>query len=113
VTCYAAAAGIPVMLASFPHQQIEPGSPPAVLGQAAARLHLNRPLRPQVARAAATWPDTKGAEMAAQVTSVPGQAAQLIRTAMYRLLHLPEPTDPPPVRPVPRPAGIPTGQVAA
>jgi hypothetical protein len=113
VTCYAAAAGVPVLLASFPQAEIEPGSPPAVLGQVASRLRVGRPLGQQVARAAAIWPDPVRAEMAAQVTSVPGQAAQIIRATMYRLLRLPEPKDPPPVRPVPIAAGIPAAEIAA
>jgi hypothetical protein len=111
VTCYAAAAGVPVLLASFPRGEIEPGSPPAMLGRIAARLCLRRPLGPQLARAAAAWPHPGRAEAAAQVTSVPGQAAQIIRTAMYRLLRLPEPGAPPPVLAVPAPVVIPAREV--
>jgi hypothetical protein len=113
VSCYAAAAGVPVLLASFPRAEIEPGSPPALLGRVAGRLRPGRPLGPQVTRAAESWPESAGARMAAEVTSVPGQAAQIIRATMYRLLRLPEPTDPPQVRIVPAPAPIPAGEVAA
>jgi hypothetical protein len=107
VTCYAAAAGVPVLLPSFPRGEIEAGSPPAALGRIAGRLSPGRPLGPQLARAAAAWPDPGRAEAAAGVTDVPGQAARIIRTAMYRLLRLPEPTAPPSVTAVPVPVAIP------
>jgi hypothetical protein len=111
VTCYAAAAGVPVLLASLPQREIEPGSPPAVLGEMAPRLSLRRPLGPQLARAAAAWPDPGQAQATAQVTSVPGQSARIIRATMYRLLRLPEPEAPPPVLAVPAPVVIPAGEV--
>ena len=38
------------------------------------------------------------------MTAVPGQAAPLIRTVLYRPMNLPEPAAPPPVCPVPVPA---------
>src|SRR5260370_1371299 len=38
VTCYAAAAGVPVLLASYPDEEVEPGSPVSVLAQAAPRV---------------------------------------------------------------------------
>jgi hypothetical protein len=111
VTCYAAAAGVPVLLASFPREEIEPGSPSAELGEMAARLSLRKPLGPQLARAAAGWPSPGQARATAQVTSVPGQSARIIQTTMYRLLGLPEPEAPPAVLAVPPPVVIPTGEV--
>jgi hypothetical protein len=111
VTCYATAAGVPVLLASFPRGEIEPGSPPAMLGRIAGRLCPGRPLGPQLDHAAASWPDPRRAEAAAQVTSVPGQASRIIRATMYRLLKLPEPEAPPPIPAVPAPAGISFGEV--
>jgi hypothetical protein len=109
VTCYAAAAGVPVLLPSFPRGEIEADSPPAALGRIAGRLSPGRPLGSQLARAAAAWPDPGRAEAAARVTDVPGQAARIIRTAMYRLLRLPEPPAPPPVTAVPAPVVITAG----
>jgi hypothetical protein len=111
VTCYAAAAGVPVLLASFPRGEIEPGSPSAALGRIAERLRPSRPLGAQLASAAAKWPHPGRAEAAAHVTSVPGQAARIIRAAMYRLMRLPEPEAPPLVPAVPAAAGIAVSEV--
>ncbi len=45
VTCYAAAAGAPVLLASYPDEEAGPGSPVSVLAQAAPRLRPRQPSR--------------------------------------------------------------------
>lgn len=112
VSCYAAAAGVPVLLASFPGQEVEPGSPAAALDRLATRLCLDQAVEPQLGRAAAAWPAGAWPEMAAQVTSVPGQAAGLIREVMYRLMRLPEPEELPVVAPVPPPPVRLAGQQA-
>jgi hypothetical protein len=104
VTCYAAAAGVPVLLASFPRGEVEPGSPPAAIGRIAPALCPGRPLVPQLAQAATAWRG-HGTEAASQVTCAPGQSARIIRNVMYRLMKLPEPQSPPPVHAVPAPTG--------
>ena len=52
----------------------------------------------------AVAPAGRSAAVRAAMTAVPGQAARLIRTVMYRLMNLAEPAAPPPVCPVPVPA---------
>lgn len=107
--CYAACAGIPVVMASFPADEIEPGSPVAQLGEIAPRLMPGRPYAAQLEQAASTWKPEQYRAIRALVTDVPGQSARIIRSVMYRLLKLPEPAGSPPVCPVgaPRPVTLP------
>jgi hypothetical protein len=106
VTCYAAAIGVPVLLAAFPAEEVDPQSQVADLGKTARRLRLDRPLTVQLEEAKATWPPCARETIRAQVTDMPGQSAQLIRSVMYRLMKLPEPATEPEVRPVPLPVPI-------
>jgi hypothetical protein len=87
-TVYAAALGKPVLCTDLPISQLNPASPQAVLGVAAPRLVRGRPVEAQL-RAAAAWQQSlpKG-DIAARLTSRPGQAHQLFRREMYRLLGL-------------------------
>jgi len=106
VTCYAAAAGIPVLLASFPGDEVEPGSPVARLGDLAPRLRPGRRWAPQVEQAASLWSAAMHSAIRAQVTDVPGQSARIIRSVMDRLMKLPEPAHAPVIRPVPVPEAV-------
>jgi hypothetical protein len=104
VTCYAAAAGIPVVLAVFPAAEVDPRSQIAYLAKVAPRLRLNQPVAPQLGQAAAAWCPQLHAAIRARVTSEPGESARIIRAVMYQMMGLPKPTapcaDPEPV-PVP------------
>jgi hypothetical protein len=101
VTCYAAAAGIPVLLASFPAAEIEPGSPVAHLGKTAPRLRPDRPYAPQIERAASCWRLDQHSAIQALVSDIPGQSALAMRSLAYRLMKLPPPdAEPPILRPV-------------
>lgn len=108
-TCYAAGAGIPVLLASRGEGQVEPGSPVATLGEIAPGLrplHVGaRGYAAQIESAASSWRPEQHEQIRALVTDVPGQSARLIRSAMYRLMKLSEPDRPARTRlvPVPRP----------
>lgn len=98
VTSYAAALGRPVCLATFPDGAVRAGSVAHALAGAARRLEHGRPLREQLdrERLGDIGPDVVGA-----VTSRPGRAAGLLRSMLYRLLDLSEPSWParvPPVR---------------
>jgi hypothetical protein len=101
VTCYAAAAGIPVMLAAYPAREVDPRSQVASLSKVAPRLRLAQPLSPQLRRAMTAWHPPLHEAVHAAVTSAPGQAATMIRRVMYELIRLPEPPGPPEVTPVP------------
>jgi hypothetical protein len=104
VPCYAAAAGIPVVLAVFPAREVDPRSQVACLAKVAPRLRLNQAVAPQLDQAARVWRPEMHAAIHAKVTSAPGESSRIIRTVMYRLMGLPEPeascADPEPV-PVP------------
>jgi hypothetical protein len=103
VTCYGAAAGRPVLLASFPDEELDPVSTVASLGRIAPRLQPGRPVAPQLAEAMTAWTPARHRAIRARVTDVPGQSARLIRAVMYHLLDLAEPTVEPMTRPVPIP----------
>ncbi len=105
-TYYGACTGVPVLLATFAYEDVEPGSPVASLGRLAPRLRLDQPIAPQLETATADWPPGTSEAIRAQVTDAPGQSARIIRSVMYRLMKLPEPATEPEVRPVPLPEPI-------
>jgi hypothetical protein len=106
VTCYAAAAGVPVVLASHPATEIEPGSPVARLGKIAPRLRMDWPFEEQLARAVSTWRPEQHSAIQALVTDIPGQSASAIRAVMYKLMKLSVPAGEPPTGPVPVPRPV-------
>jgi hypothetical protein len=106
VTCYAASLGVPVLLAAFPEEDIEPGSLVADLGKIAPRLDVDQPIGPQLSRAVTAWSPDSSAAIRTRVTDVPGQSARIIRRLMYRMMKLPEPVTGPDIDPVPRPVVI-------
>jgi hypothetical protein len=110
VTCYAAAAGLPVVLGSFPVAEVEPGSQIDRLAKAAPKSRPGRPYAAQLAEVASAWSPQRHAAVRAIVTDIPGESAPVVRSLLYRLMKLAEPqTDPvvPPV-PLPRPVMLPT-----
>jgi hypothetical protein len=107
VTCYAAAAGRPVILASFPGEEVDPASAVAALGRLAPRLLAGEPVEPQLSEARARWTPARHRRMRGLVTETPGRAGELIRSLMYRMLELSEPPGAPAVLPVPDPRPLP------
>lgn len=107
VTCYAAAAGRPVALASFPEAEVDPDSAVAVLGRLAPRLRAGLPAESQLADAIARWTPARHRRMRGLVTGSPGRSGELIRSLMYRMLELAEPAQTPAVLPVPDPRPLP------
>lgn len=101
ITCYAAALGVPTMLAAFPDDDVVPGSAVALLGSRAPRLELGGPLEPQLA----SCPPGHGTGLRAALTSRPGRSAELLGRTMYELMDLPEPATPACPEPVPVPGG--------
>jgi hypothetical protein len=110
VTCYAAAAGLPVVLASRAEDEIEAGSAVAILGEIAPQLRPGLPYAAQLEQAASAWPPEQHGMIRALVTDAPGQSARIIRSVMYRLMNLPEPAAEPEVRPVPVPRPVTSDQ---
>src|SRR5690606_30263215 len=105
VTFYGAALGTHTMLGAFPHEDLDPDSPIAAFGRAAALLDEDRPLADQLAEDAARHRPDRFAACTSQLTSVPGGSAAALRTLMYRLMELDEPAGPvrtlPPETPAP------------
>ncbi|MFI6099202.1 hypothetical protein ACIA8G_26915 [Lentzea sp. NPDC051213] len=101
VTFYGAALGKPTLLAAWPEDAVDPASPVGMFIAAADRLDPSRPLGEQV-RAAIERGRTHE-EITRFTTSVPGEAARLLRTEFYRLLDLPEPETPALTRVIPLP----------
>ncbi len=90
VPFYGAALGRPLLLASFAHADLDPASPVAMLGRAAPRLDVSRPLPPQLHAAIDAGPPPEFGPITALASSAPGRAAELLRPRLYRLLGLAE-----------------------
>ncbi|HEY3606153.1 MAG TPA: hypothetical protein VGL06_01570 [Pseudonocardiaceae bacterium] len=91
VTGYAAACGIPTMLAAFPDDAVAPGSAIDALGKAAPRLSVRGSLRAQLSAAVDDFDSNQFALVTELVTSVPDKSATLLRRLFYQLMRLPEP----------------------
>jgi hypothetical protein len=88
---YGAAAGVPVVVAGFPGEDVFPGSASALLAELAPRWHADRPLADQLADAQAGYKSDIAARVAARLTSEPGNFNRNMRQLTYRLLGLSEP----------------------
>lgn len=112
VTYYAAAMGVPVVLAAFPEDDVVPGSHVARLGAVAPRLDWERPVEPQLDDAPHAFPPATRAALRDDLSSRPGESARILRREMYRLMRLSEPPGAPCVEPVPLPRPIEREQAA-
>jgi hypothetical protein len=88
---YASAAGLPVISAAFPEEDVAPGSAAALLAAAAPRLRADRPIERQLAEAAAGHSSELSRSVAARLTSEPGQFSGNMRRLIYRMLGLAQP----------------------
>ncbi|MET3426479.1 hypothetical protein BJ973_005691 [Actinoplanes tereljensis] len=87
VTAYGAAIGLPVLrVPASRATRTGPGSPQALVLDAATRLDLTGPLQRQLL---AVRP-IDHRRVAAAITSRPGRSGYLLRQTMYRLMRLPE-----------------------
>ncbi|WHM37869.1 hypothetical protein [Streptomyces sp. BPTC-684] len=110
VSYYAAALGLPVMLAAAAQDRLDPDAPLASFVRNAPRLDPHALLREQVEKVLAEHrPLTAPAEFA---TSAPGASAALLRRHFYTLMDLPEPTAPALLEPLPLPAYDPPRRTA-
>jgi hypothetical protein len=103
VTCYAAAIGRPVALASLAAEELDPACTVARLGRMAPRIRPGKDLTAQLGHVARAWTPARHRVIRDLVTSAPGRSAVLIRTLMYQLLNLAEPGSAAIARPVPAP----------
>ncbi|MFE1175192.1 hypothetical protein [Streptomyces sp. NPDC058773] len=101
VSYYAAALGIPVLLAATGEERLDPEAPLAAFVRDAPRLDPQGPLREQLADLMVRHrPRTGPAEF---ITSAPGASAELLRRHFYSLMDLPQPAAPPLLEPLPLP----------
>jgi hypothetical protein len=107
VTAYAAAIGIPVLLATFADEDVDLESPLRDVARIAPWHRAGQPVRSLLPEARAAWSTENSATIRARITDVPGQSARIVRRVMYQLLNLPEPVTEPTVCPVPVPAVVP------
>ncbi|HKN99524.1 MAG TPA: hypothetical protein VJX10_20555 [Pseudonocardiaceae bacterium] len=103
-TQYAAAIGRPIVLAAYPDGAVRPGSLADTVAAGVPRLDPGRPLPGQLEAAV-----PHGPRIRACLTSRPGQAAAILRRAMYRLLAIDEPPAPPAIPALPPPTPIRSG----
>ncbi|MFD8466248.1 hypothetical protein ACWEQJ_02940 [Streptomyces cyaneofuscatus] len=88
VSLYGAMTGVPVLMGNVPEADLDPGSPAAELASIAPRLHPDRPLHRQLARAATAYRTERYEQVAARITSEPGKFATRMRALIYRKLRL-------------------------
>jgi hypothetical protein len=100
---YSAAAGVPVVLGTFPGEDVAPGSAAALLAASAPRLRPGQPIARQLDEAVARHRAELSESVAARVSSEPGRFARNMRRLIYRTLELSQPTS----VPVTSPAGMP------
>ncbi|MEV8636038.1 hypothetical protein AB0395_30715 [Streptosporangium sp. NPDC051023] len=103
VTLYGAATGAPVMLAGFPHADVDPASALAKLAAVAPRVSRRGSLRDQLDRAAAEMRPGQYRTVTEHITSEPGRFDRNMRRLIYRLLDLRQPEPLPPTAPAPVP----------
>ncbi|MBV2355378.1 hypothetical protein KUM39_13520 [Streptomyces sp. J2-1] len=102
VPYYAAALGVPVLLADGGEDRLDPEAPLADFVRRTPRLDPHGSLRAQVEELVLKEDElTDAAEF---VTSVPGESALLLRRHFYELMDLPEPVAPALLEPLPLPA---------
>jgi hypothetical protein len=110
VSYYAAALGIPVMLAAAGQERLDPEAPLASFVRDAPRLDPHGLLRDQLERVLAEHRPLAGP--AEFTTSAPGGSAALLRRHFYTLMDLPEPDAPARLEPLPLPAYDPPRRTA-
>ncbi|HET6708822.1 hypothetical protein [Amycolatopsis sp.] len=91
VTFYAAALGVPVVLAVAPEHTVAPDSPIGLFLRRAPRLAGFDDLPGQLRTAVAGHDETRLADVTSLTTSLPGGSAARLRAVLYELLGLAEP----------------------
>ncbi|MFJ4679276.1 hypothetical protein [Kitasatospora sp. NPDC088783] len=94
VTLYASLTGARILLARFPHRDVNPHSPGVQLARTAPALDPAHPLDGQLAYADGVYRREAYAEIGARISSEPGAFLPRIRRLLYRVLGLGEPAHP-------------------
>jgi hypothetical protein len=111
VTRYGAAIGVPTLVTSASTDDVPDGGAAAALREICPTIDTEVSLAVQVERAITAHRAEDSVAFTRRLTSRPGRSAAILRTTMYRLLGLTEPTRAIPVSPVPLPTLLarPTG----
>jgi hypothetical protein len=105
VPFYAAALGVPLLLATAPAHTVDPASPIAKLLAVAPRLDPDADPAEQLRAAIRGHDPARYAAITALTTGEPGCGARILRTAMYETMGLPEPDEPADIDALPLPSG--------
>jgi hypothetical protein len=100
---YAAAAGVPVIIGTFPGEDIAPGSAAALLAASSPVFRLDEPIECQLACAIACHSPGLSQQVAARITSEPGRFRSNMRRLIYQMLGLTQPPSIPVTPSVPMP----------
>ncbi|MER8028968.1 hypothetical protein ABTZ78_08405 [Streptomyces bauhiniae] len=103
LTAYGALTEATLLLTPGPRRAVSATSPAALLAAAAPVLSPGHPLAEQLDYAACMRRPRQYDEVAASLSSVPGQFHRLMRSLIYRVLGLGEPAHPPAVGRLPSP----------
>ncbi|MFJ5882052.1 hypothetical protein [Kitasatospora cineracea] len=109
VTLYASLTGARILLARFPHRNVNPDSPGVQLARTAPALDPAHPLDRQLAYADGLYRPEAYAAIGARISSEPGTFLPRIRRLLYRVLDLGEPAHPAAEPPLAPPAPLFTG----
>ncbi|RKE18527.1 hypothetical protein [Streptomyces sp. TLI_171] len=106
VTLYAALTAARILLARFPHREVNPRSPGVQLASTAPALDPAHPLDRQLAYADAVHRPEAYAAIGARISSEPGEFLPRVRRLLYRVLGLGEPAVAPELPPLPPPGPL-------
>ncbi len=106
VTLYGAMTDAPIIIARYPYRDINPDSPITQLARTAPALSPTRPLLEQLGYAAEEYRREPYREIAARISSAPGEFNRNMRRLLYRILGLGEPAYPPATEPLQLPAPL-------
>jgi hypothetical protein len=105
-SAYGSAAGVPVIMGTFPWPDIAPGSVAALLAASAPRLNPGEPIAAQLDGAITGHRVGLSESVAARLTSRPGQFNRNMRRLIYRVLGLSQPLPVPSMSPSTAPSVI-------
>ncbi|MEV0537608.1 hypothetical protein [Kitasatospora sp. NPDC050463] len=108
VTLYGSMTGAPILLAEYPHRDVNPRSPGALLARTAPALAPGHPLTGQLDYAAEHYRPAEYRAIADRITSEPGRFDRNMRRLLYRILGLGQPAHAPEPPALALPAPLPT-----
>ncbi|MFJ7237821.1 hypothetical protein ACIQWB_11850 [Streptomyces olivaceus] len=113
LTAYGTLTGATTLLTAGNRREVSASSPAALLTAVAPVISPGYPLAEQLEYAAQSQRPGQYDQVAASLSSVPGQFHRRMRSLLYRMLGLGEPAHPPSVTPPPTPPSLRQWEVAA